>query len=170
LVPKKWMARLITIANNQRRWAVVITAITILAAENSAMAASFDCTTAQSKSEKTICRDPKLSDLDTKLAGLYVQRKALLSPAGQDALRTSQRNWLRVTGQVCANFKPSSNYEVPGYCLTRRYDDRLSELKLVGEQIGPYRFNRIDLFAATPVKDPTDQTGSAAGFAFEHAA
>jgi uncharacterized protein len=149
---------------------MVIIAIAILATENSARAASFDCAVAQSKSEKTICGDPKLSDLDAKLAKLYEERKALLSSAGQNALRTSQRNWLRVTNQVCADFKPSSIYEGPGSCLTPRYDERLSELESVGERIGPYRFTRIDLLAATPVKDPTDKDGEVAGYAFEHTA
>ena len=134
-----------------------------------AMAASFDCATAKSPREKLICGDPNLSALDGTLGQLYDDKRALLSPAGANLLRQSQRSWLRFTDMVCMTGKSTARYDTPAACLSAKYDERLSELKAVGQMIGPYRFNRIDMYAGRPIKEE-DNTGSLPGFSMTHVA
>ncbi len=60
---------------------------------NEASAASFDCGKAQSKLERRICADPKLSSLDDELTRVYKEALGLVSDAA--ALRKAQQAWLR---------------------------------------------------------------------------
>jgi uncharacterized protein len=57
-----------------------------------AVAASFDCTNAKSKTEKLICSDRELSSLDDVLNGAY--KRAYERAASKSVLRQSQRDWL----------------------------------------------------------------------------
>ena len=136
-----------------------------------ATAASFDCSHAQSPREQAVCGDPKLSALDTKLGQVYDEHRALLSPEGARLLRHSQRSWLRFTDMVCNIAKDSQGVEFynQAVCLSRQYDERLSQLAKVGQIIGPFRFNRIDLYAAKPA-DHGDDSGGYAGYGTQHVA
>jgi len=57
----------------------------------------------------------------------------------------------------------------PETCLQLRYQERLKELAKVAYKLGPFVFNRIDLFAAEP-HDASDETGSVPGFYIQHLA
>ena len=134
-----------------------------------ASSASLDCTRATSPRERLICRDPTLSERDRRLGDLYRQRRALLSPQGARALQASERGWLKFIATVCPLDPPSNAGDGgdPKTCLSERYDDRLKQLLDVGRTIGPFRFNRIDLYAAEPA---SVQSGAAAGFYVQHVA
>lgn len=136
---------------------------------NSAAAvASFDCTRTTSAREKVICGDPALSALDGQLGRLYRERRALLSPQGAKLLQESERSWLGFVGTICSSDGPENKpWLSRRFCLTRQYNERVRQLRAAGQKIGPYVFNRIDLYATQP---SGDETGSAAGFYIQHTA
>jgi uncharacterized protein len=130
--------------------------------------ASFNCAHAISTQEKAICADATLSALDGQLGRLYRERQALLTPQGAQLLQESERSWLRFVGTVCAQDGPENKpWLSRKFCLTRQYNERISQLQKVAEKLGPYVFNRIDLYATQP---SGDETGSATGFYIEHTA
>jgi uncharacterized protein len=138
--------------------------------EHSAQAASFDCSTAKTQRELTICHDPDLSALDDKLGKLYNERRALLSATGAASLRQSQLSWLRFIALTCAELAtPRPGGLDAASCLQKDYTERLGQLAEVGKQIGPFRFNRVDHFDAKPA-ETGDDSGSSPGFYIQHVA
>ena len=136
--------------------------------DSTASAASFDCAHATSVRDKTICADPGLSALDGQLGRLYRERRALLSPQGAELLQQSERSWLRFVGTVCSPDGPANEpWKTRKSCLQRQYNERIKQLGMVAQKIGPYLFNRIDLFSAQP---SADDTGMENGFFVQHAA
>jgi len=135
----------------------------------SASAASFDCRHATAPREHIICADPKLSDLDGRLGHLFGERRAALSATGAALLVESQRSWLHFIAQVCPVLKLMAPPDAePTKCLTNEYTIRLDELSKVGVRIGPYMFNRVDLYAAKPA--PDRDTGVNPGSYIQHVA
>ena len=129
---------------------------------------SFDCTQATSAREKVICGDLALSALDGELGRLYRDKGALLSPEGAKLLQESERSWLHYIGIVCSSDDPDGKpWLSRKWCLTRRYNERVKQLQAAAQRVGPYVFNRIDVYAARP---SGDETGSSTGFYIQHAA
>ena len=135
----------------------------------SVFAASFDCANAKTPREKIICKDPELSALDAQLGSKYEERLKLLSPEGVKLFQRSEHNWLHFISTVCpiARNSKSDNWHNPKECLTQEYMTRLKEINMVGQKIGPFIFNRIDLYAA---RIAPDQDGSRSGFYYQHVA
>ena len=131
-------------------------------------AASFDCARATIPRDRLICQSSTLSALDAQLGKTYQEKRAKLSPHGAAMLQTSERSWLKYVNTVCP-MTPTSHdpRATPVACLTSRYQERLSELGQVAKTLGPFIFNRIDLFAAEPHVS-SDETGSVPGFYFQH--
>jgi len=131
-------------------------------------AASFDCMHAASSQEKLICGDPALSALDGQLGNIYRERRARLSPQGVQLLEGSERNWLRFIATVCS---PNNSSDDPRRdardCLQQQYGDRIQQLQTVGQRIGPFVFNNVDLFAAEPAEG---DDGAISGFYIQHVA
>jgi uncharacterized protein len=80
-------------------------------------AASFTCSKAQSRVEKTICANTELSDLDEYLARYYGAARSALRDA-QSCLVSDQRAWLRTTRDACPD----------AACLKTAYLERLAVL------------------------------------------
>ncbi|WP_166220057.1 lysozyme inhibitor LprI family protein [Pseudomonas atagonensis] len=80
-------------------------------------ASSFDCASASSKTEKAICADPYLSQLDVQLAERW--RSTLANVPEPKALKTDQRQWLKARN-ACGALTA---------CLRREYLMRLAELE-----------------------------------------
>lgn len=97
---------------------------------NYASAASFDCTKAATKVERTICSNPELSRLDDEMGISY--KKALKYAADVDPIRKEQRGWLKARNQ-CKD-------EV---CLVAIYKHRLKGLTYYH----PYKFDREEWVA-----------------------
>lgn len=133
------------------------------------LAASFDCATAKTSQEKLICQDYELSNLDTQLGVKYEERLKLLSLSGAKLFRSSERRWLHFISIVCSVDHGSwgDRFHNPRICLTKEYRDRLEQLNMVGQKIGPFVFNRIDIYAAEPAPD---KNGWRTGFYYQHAA
>lgn len=83
-----------------------------------ANSASFDCTKAKSKVEKTICNDPGLSKLDEKLSATY--KASMSSHPLPDYVKARQRVWVS-NNQYC----DSSNFLS---CLKKNYQVRIEYL------------------------------------------
>lgn len=90
----------------------------LLVASPTAFAASFDCAKAATPTEKTICADSALSNLDTKLQQAYKDATAAAAPSSKPTLLTEQRHWNRYVRDVCTD----------GACLTRAYNARIAVL------------------------------------------
>lgn len=82
-----------------------------------AVSPSFDCGKASSMVEKTICADPNLAQLDSKLMALYQQ--AMKQTDNGDALKSQQLNWLRQVRNPCTS----------AACLSNAYQQRIAELQ-----------------------------------------
>jgi uncharacterized protein len=96
------------------RYALLLTSLAFAAATQ---ASSFDCSTANNKTEKAVCGDPQISLLDEKLGKLW--HSTLASVPDAKALKADQRQWLR-SRNACGDQTA---------CLRREYLMRLSELE-----------------------------------------
>lgn len=86
-------------------------------------AASFDCAKAQTKVEKFICGDSKLSEMDEEMAALYeeIQKASSKDPV----LKQAQRDWLKYR-QTCLapDYKQKESI-----CLSYLYRKHLTILR-----------------------------------------
>jgi len=96
--------------------AVLITVVAL--ASSKALAASYDCSKASTYSEKAICNNPELSNLDDELSIAY--KEAMGSAAEQKAsyIRAMQREWLKLRN-ACKEEQ----------CILNAIMGRISELK-----------------------------------------
>jgi uncharacterized protein len=81
-------------------------------------AASFDCSRAATATEKAICANPHVSDLDEYLGRYYQAGRATMGRDAAACLASNQRDWLRSVRNVCKD----------AACLERVYLSRLAEL------------------------------------------
>lgn len=95
----------------------IVGSFVLLALNVGAQAASFDCAKAATPTEKQICANQRISDLDEYLGRYYQTARAELG-RGAACLAPNQREWLRTVRNVCKDAK----------CLERVYLDRLAEL------------------------------------------
>jgi uncharacterized protein len=105
-----------------------------LSAVASAQTPSFDCSRAQTPREHTLCADPRLADVDARMSTAYHKLEASLSPAGADAVKTDQRQWLQWLDKVCP---PAGDqiHDASG-CLLEHYNTRLRLLSAAPLRIG----------------------------------
>ena len=104
-------------------------------------AASFDCKKAQSKMEKAICENPKISKLDEELAENYQVAKGKLSADAQKVFVNGQRSWVKFLSASCfTDFqaKPASK-EDAAKCLETEYKARVAGLKSTGSVVGGFK-------------------------------
>lgn len=141
----------------------------LVAFQSPGSGASFECTKTASPRERLICADQTLSNLDSQLSLKYKETRALLSPSGAKSLQDSQKKWLRFVSVVCPLSRTTStnSWNTPTNCLQREYRYRIADLSRV-QQAGPFVFNRVDLFAAEPSSDTSDDSGSRSGFRTRH--
>ncbi len=104
-------------------------------------AASFDCKKAQSKMEKAICENPKISKLDEELAENYQAAKGKLSADAQKVFVNGQRSWVKFLAASCfTDFqaKPASK-EDAAQCLESEYKARVAGFKSTGSLVGGFK-------------------------------
>ncbi|QFY43410.1 DUF1311 domain-containing protein [Candidatus Methylospira mobilis] len=90
--------------------------ISLLIAPLHVYGASFNCAKSATWTEKTICSDSQLSDLDDLLMVSYT--KALSRESDKAPLKTAQREWLKSVRNTCQDKT----------CLSKAYTSRLAEL------------------------------------------
>ena len=83
-----------------------------------AHAASFDCAKAATATEKAICANPRISDLDEYLGRYYQGGRVSMGRGAAACLASNQREWLRSVRNACKD----------DACLERVYLSRLAEL------------------------------------------
>jgi hypothetical protein len=107
-----------------QRTAALLLSTLLLLSSPVLWAASFDCDKAASAIEKTICGDKTLSELDSKLGGLYSD--VIAGNSGQDAERVKSLQWVWIQQRNrCADNK----------CLTDSYNKRIGELDSLYQQV-----------------------------------
>jgi uncharacterized protein len=111
----------------------------LLVTHEGALAASFDCTKAQSKMERAICANPTLSVLDEKLAAAYKSARATLSPDAAKTLGTGQLSWLKFTSESCFIDREAKPVSDAGDCLQGAYEKRISQLSETGKLINGFK-------------------------------
>lgn len=84
--------------------------------------ASFDCTKASSRTEKTVCTVRELAEADIEMASVYKSLLSDMSYGEQILLKNEQHAWLKAREQ-CVNEK-----DIVG-CLKYTYKDRTEVLK-----------------------------------------
>lgn len=84
-----------------------------------AHAASFDCNTSATRTERTICAQRTLNDQDVKMATLYAVVGHTLAMGGRGALYDQQREWLATRNQCRARVG----------CLQAAYQQRIGQLE-----------------------------------------
>jgi uncharacterized protein len=89
----------------------------LLALPASLYAAGFDCAKAGTATEKAVCADHQLSDLDGRLAAAY--EKALIDKSRAASVKTAQKEWLKSVRDACQNKA----------CLEKAYTSRLAQLE-----------------------------------------
>ena len=83
----------------------------------SAFSASFDCAKASTRTEKLICSDKTLAELDNALAQKYLDALKR-APDARVGLRNEQRQWLKEARDPCPNVE----------CLAKAYRERIAML------------------------------------------
>lgn len=95
----------------------IVSLFALLAVSGAVQAASFDCSKAASATEKLICTNARISDLDEHLGRYYSAARGELG-RGSACLVSTQREWLRKVRNACKD----------AACLERAYLQRLAEL------------------------------------------
>lgn len=78
-------------------------ATSLVAAISATPVLALDCSKAKTPVEKAICADPAAADADRSMAGAYAALAAGLSEDNKKALLASQRAWLKLRGNLCAD-------------------------------------------------------------------
>ena len=133
-----------------------------------AHAASFDCSRAVSPFEKAVCADSALSKADETLASTYRADRALLSAAGQGALRSSQRSWLAYATRLCRpgdtplnaprwsmyGRTPKTPEALVASCLEDTYRERQRLLGAAVAHLGGLTFLQTTTYQVQPARLP----------------
>jgi len=95
----------------------IVGSFVLLALSAGTQAASFDCAKAATPTEKLVCANQRVSDLDEYLGRYYQTARSELG-RGAACLAPNQREWLRSVRAACKD----------AACLERVYLNRLAEL------------------------------------------
>jgi uncharacterized protein len=95
----------------------LLVAVLAMGASPAARPQSFDCQKAQTSTEKMICADRAIGELDVHQGRYYSAARAAVSSAAS-CLQSDQAQWLRSVRDVCTN----------AACLKSAYLNRLAEL------------------------------------------
>lgn len=99
----------------------VCLALAVMFSPGITLGASFNCSKAVTRVEKSICASLGLSDLDERLAGAYAA--ALRSSDDPGTVKSRQRAWLKNVRDRCPDEA----------CLKEAYEKRLAELGPTGQ-------------------------------------
>jgi uncharacterized protein len=102
--------------------AVTAACLSLMASEGLAKAPSFDCSTAFTEINKTICEDPELSALDRKLAHVYSQASRRYPTTAPLQLRAEHPAWEKKLNECSTD---SNKRE----CIRNSYMSRIAEVQ-----------------------------------------
>ncbi|MGP8271800.1 MAG: DUF3298 domain-containing protein [Terracidiphilus sp.] len=127
---------------------------------------SFDCTKASNVVEKTICASSTLSQMDRKLSESYRASLALLSEEGKVSFQNGQRQWIKVTREVCDRtpFPKLPYMPTTEQCIEKHYRERLEQLQDAVHDYGGIKIRRVDTFEAHRSESKSEYSGVGVGF------
>ncbi len=108
-------------------------------------AAGMNCSLAKTPAEKAICADPGLYALDAELGTAYGKLRAA-QPQQADALRQTQRDWLRQRDLCRAD----------AACLRARYEARVGDLQGQLARAQGYQPDETDRLALADLRQAVD--------------
>ncbi len=108
-------------------------------------AAGMNCSLAKTPAEKAICADPGLYALDAELGTAYGKLRAV-QPQQADALRQTQRDWLRQRDLCRAD----------AACLRARYEARVGDLQGQLARAQGYQPDETDRLALADLRQAVD--------------
>jgi len=102
-------------------------------------AASFDCKKATQNIEKTICQNSKLSEIDEKIADVYLKLALKLDPVKKKKLKKEQNAWLQSRAVKCA--------AIDARCLIKTYQERFFEINNIkkSDNLVPFKLSKGSL-------------------------
>ncbi len=100
----------------QRVIVLISIAVALLCTGASATAAGFNCAKAKTGTEKLICSDRELGELDTRLATVYAKTQS--SSGDFDATVAAERHWIKTVRDKCGTID----------CLKGAYRVRIKQL------------------------------------------
>ena len=109
-------------------------ALTTATAVQAQSGPSFDCAKASNVVERAVCKDADLAKADRELASLYTALQARLMGAAKENLEKNQVSWIVSRNRSCSASEP----DMTTYCLKKRYEERIADLKASG--VGTYPF------------------------------
>jgi uncharacterized protein len=115
-------------------------------------APSFDCTKNLTPTEKLICADRTIGDLDGQLAAVFGRKRSELALAASKSMVEMQRKWLNARADACqipSVWHESASKEDTLKCLSRLYREQITYLNSLGQAVVTTEENNLS---------PTDMT------------
>lgn len=109
-------------------------ALTTATAAQAQSGPSFDCAKASNVVERAVCKDAELAKADRELAGLYTALLGRLSGPAKENLEKNQVSWIVSRNRSCGASEP----DMTTYCLKKRYEERIADLKASGTGTYPF--------------------------------
>ncbi len=95
---------------------------------------SFDCAKASNVVERAVCKDADLAKADRELASLYTALLGRLTGPAKESLEKNQVSWIVSRNRSCGASEP----DMTTYCLKKRYEERIADLKASGTGTYPF--------------------------------
>lgn len=123
-----------------------------------AIGASFDCSLSTlNATEQFICKNPEISELDSRMATIYTENYKKLSPTNRVAYLNGQRDWLKYWPQSCKrSYNPEQDASIFLACAKREYENRLELLPVrkLNNQWLVFNVARYSVTKADPTSVP----------------
>ena len=108
----------------KKMWIFVVSVVLLI---STADAANFECSMATTETEKIICDDPTVSELDDALGRAYQVVMSKASEEDKQRVLAEQRHWLKHTRNACSDLT----------CFKHAYWSRQAELETFFEPRSP---------------------------------
>jgi len=112
----------------------LVVALTVATTVQAQTGPSFDCAKASNVVERAVCKDADLAKADRELAGLYTALLGRLSGPAKESLEKNQVSWIVSRNRSCGASEP----DMTTYCLKKRYEERIADLKASGTGTYPF--------------------------------
>lgn len=125
------------------------------------IAAALDtCAETRNQFSQRVCQSRGLAALDTQIRTALVAEAANVSDAGAQMLVTNQRRWREAQRVLCGVAPDREPDAEEMRCLESRFRARAREAQTAVQEVGPYKFQRMELVEATPTTQAQiDQSG-----------
>lgn len=125
------------------------------------IAAALDtCAESRNEFSQEVCKNRTLAGLDTQIRTALVAEAATVSDAGAQMLVQNQRRWREAQLVLCGVAQDQAPDAEQTRCLESRFRARAHEVQAAVQEIGPYKFQRMELVdAVATTQAQIDQSG-----------